>query len=78
MSTRLKEYAMDPLHVSVNPFVLLLDPQAIVSRIERSERLERLHRRVCRPLDKPLLAPCGEAAETSAHDRAIDDAAESE
>jgi hypothetical protein len=78
MSTRFKEYAMDPLHVSVNPFVLLLDPQAIVSQIERSECLERLHRRVCRPLDKPLIGPCGDAAEISTFDRAIDDASEGE
>ncbi len=41
-------------HVA-NPFALLTDPQAIFRAIEKSERLERLHSRVCRPLDKPLL-----------------------
>ena len=38
-----------------NPFALLMDPQAIFKAIENSERLERLHSRICRPLDKPLL-----------------------
>lgn len=43
------------LHPAANPFALLMDPQAIFRAIENSERLERLHSRVCRPLDKPLL-----------------------
>ena len=43
------------LHPVANPFALLMDPQAIFKAIENSERLERLHSRVCRPLDKPLL-----------------------
>lgn len=38
-----------------NPFALLLDPQSVFKAIESSERLERLHSRVCRPLDKPAL-----------------------
>ena len=38
----------------------LLLTQAIITQIECSERLERLHRRVCRPLDKPLLGGSGE------------------
>lgn len=42
-------------HSAANPFALLMDPQAIFRAIENSERLERLHSRVCRPLDKPLL-----------------------
>ena len=40
---------------AANPFALLMDPQSIFRAIDNSERLERLHRRVCRPLDKPLL-----------------------
>ncbi|HRH89016.1 MAG TPA: hypothetical protein PLO41_19375 [Rubrivivax sp.] len=42
-------------HPVANPFALLMDPQSIFRAIEKSERLERLHSRVCRPLDKPLL-----------------------
>lgn len=51
---------MQTLPSNVNPFALMLDPQAIFAKIECSERLERLHRRVCRPLDKPLLGGAGE------------------
>lgn len=51
---------MQSLPSNVNPFALMLDPQAIFAKIECSERLERLHRRVCRPLDKPLLGGPGE------------------
>lgn len=40
---------------AVNPFALLMDPQAVFRAIENSDRLERLHSRICRPLDKPLL-----------------------
>ena len=46
---------MQQLHASANPFALMLDPQAVFAQIERSGCLERLQRRVCRPLDKPLL-----------------------
>lgn len=45
--------------VVTNPFVLLTDPEAVFRAIERSERLERLHSRICRPLDRPLL-PAGD------------------
>lgn len=43
-------------HRIANPFALMLDPQAVLAAVERSERLECLQRRVCRPLDRPLLA----------------------
>ncbi|MDT7834657.1 hypothetical protein [Aquabacterium sp. OR-4] len=65
---------MQPSRRAANPFALMLDPQAVLAQIEHSERLERLQRRVCRPLDRPLLA--GSAAgqnDVAAHDRAIDD-----
>lgn len=35
-----------------NPFALLLNPAAVVAEMERSERLNRLSSRICRPLDK--------------------------
>lgn len=44
-----------PQHPVANPFALLMDPQSIFRAIEKSERLGRLHSRVCRPLDRPLL-----------------------
>ena len=68
---------MQTLPRNVNPFALMLDPQAVIAQIERSERLEGLHRRVCRPLDKPLLGGAvdqtGESCELSAADADADD-----
>lgn len=62
---------MPSLSREINPFALMLDPQSVLAQIEHSERLERLARRVCRPLDKPLLG----APELSdeADEAAIDD-----
>lgn len=51
---------MQTLPRDVNPFALMLDPQAVLAQIEHSERLERLQRRVCRPLDKPVLGAAAE------------------
>ena len=44
---------------------------AIVQAMERSERLNRLQRRVCRPLDRPLI-PKVKAADLAAYDDEID------
>lgn len=71
---------MQTLPRNVNPFALMLDPQSVIAQIERSERLEGLHRRVCRPLDKPLLggnvdeASDNEGMATSAADADDDNA----
>ena len=39
----------------LNPFVLMLDPEAVISAMEGSLNLRGLRQRVCRPLDKPLI-----------------------
>ncbi|MDT8997696.1 hypothetical protein RQP53_00240 [Paucibacter sp. APW11] len=54
-----------------NPFAMMLDPERIAREVEHSERLNRLQRRICRPLDKPLI-PKG-VAELDAYDRMIED-----
>jgi hypothetical protein len=36
-----------------NPFMLLLDPESVLAAVEKSERLGRLNRQLCRPLDRP-------------------------
>jgi hypothetical protein len=46
---------MQSLPAHVNPFALMLNPQAVLARIGASDRLERLQRHVCRPLDKVML-----------------------
>lgn len=38
-----------------NPFVLMLDPEAVISAMENSLNLRGLRHRICRPLDKPLI-----------------------
>jgi hypothetical protein len=42
--------------IEPNPFALMMDPEAIFAAVAASERLARLKSRVCRPLDKPLIA----------------------
>jgi hypothetical protein len=44
-----------------HPFALLIDPQSVIQAVEKSQRLDGLQRRVCRPLDKPLLPMLGGA-----------------
>lgn len=66
---------MSTLQEIANPFALLLDPQQVLASIEHSDRLERLHRRVCRPLDKPApqqKKPGAAAATAHSFDESID------
>lgn len=46
----------------LNPFVLMLDPEAVISAMETSANLRGLRARVCRPLDKPLIPKIFDAA----------------
>ena len=39
----------------LNPFVLMLDPEAVISAMETSANLRGIRGRICRPLDKPLI-----------------------
>ena len=62
---------MTTTQAAANPFVLMLNPQAVFAVIENSGRLARLTSRICRPLDKlPPLAAEGatidDASETDA------------
>ena len=54
-----------------NPFVMMTDPETILLAVERSERLNRLSRKVYRPLDRPLIPKVG-AKDLSAFDSEID------
>jgi hypothetical protein len=52
-----------------NPFMLLVQPEAVFAAMEKSERLGRLNRHLCRPLDRPLGAqPTSMAAHGSDED----------
>lgn len=37
-----------------NPFMLLICPEVVLAAIENSERLGKLNRKLCRPLDGPM------------------------
>jgi hypothetical protein len=54
---------MSPEAIARNPFMLMLEPEVVLAAIERSEKLGRLNRRMCHPLDKPI-APAVAAEET--------------
>ena len=67
-SLDVQQLFMEPTELS-NPFVLLTAPETVFARLEYSDRLARLRRTVCRPLDKPVL---GKPVELRAFDEAID------
>jgi hypothetical protein len=47
-----------PQHASPrNPFMLMLNPEVVLAAIEKSERLGKLNRHLCRPLDRVAGAP---------------------
>ena len=69
---------MRPTTFRPNPFTMMTDPELILQAVDRSERLKHLKRRVCRPLDKPLIPKVSAAgSELSAFDQAIDQADDS-
>jgi hypothetical protein len=39
----------------LNPFFMMLDPESVISAMEGSKNLRSLSKRICRPLDKPLI-----------------------
>lgn len=64
--------------VVANPFALMMNPEAVLEAVNRSDRLLRLKSRICRPLDKPVPMPLvpgvgmAAAAAASAADAQID------
>lgn len=56
-----------------NPFMLMIQPEVVLAAIENSERLGRLNRHLCRPLDRQQHAAAAEQAEVELDG---DDAAE--
>ena len=54
-----------------NPFMLMVEPEVVLAAIENSERLGRLNRHLCRPLDRHQ-APVSPASQDGA-DGADDD-----
>lgn len=48
---------MQQSEVVANPFALMMNPEAVIAAVNRSDRLGRLKSRICRPLDKPVPVP---------------------
>jgi hypothetical protein len=67
---------MQTSEILANPFSLMMNPAEVFEALERSSRLDRLQRRVCRPLDKPMIAR--KEADMNDYDRAIDAEIESD
>jgi len=44
---------------TADPFDLMINPQAILMAMEKSERLQHLDRHVYRPLDRPIIPKVG-------------------
>jgi len=55
-----------------NPFALMMEPEAVFAAVAGSERLARLKSRICRPLDKPLIARGEDGDEAAEHDESSD------
>ena len=63
---------MRETQIQPDAFTMMTDPEAILQAVEASERLSRLQRRICRPLDRPLIPKKGSEADLNAYDREID------
>jgi hypothetical protein len=48
-----------------NPFMMMLSPEVVLAAVERSEKLGRLNRRLCHPLDRPVPATAGKAGDAA-------------
>jgi len=49
-----------------NPFMLMISPEVVLAAVEKSERLGKLNRHLCRPLDRPVPAAAGNVAAADA------------
>lgn len=63
---------MDSQTTVYNPFMLLVNPEAVIAAMEKSERLGRLNRHMCRPLDRVVPGTGGEALDPSESTASID------
>lgn len=59
-----------------NPFMLMVQPEVVLAAIENSERLGRLNRHLCRPLDRQH--PQGQSPAQDAVDTHSDDGADAD
>ena len=65
---------MDKSPLASNPFALMMNPDAVLAAMASSDRLGRLQRRICKPLDKPMIPKSPD--EISAFDHEVEDSDE--
>lgn len=53
-----------------NPFMLMLSPDTVLAAVERSEKLRRLNRRMCHPLDR-VATPHADATNPGSDNRQV-------
>lgn len=64
---------MNAQHHASHPFTLMIDAGDVLKAVACSERLQHLARRICRPLDKPLIPHALSAlSDLELYDRSID------
>lgn len=71
-----QENHMDKSALASNPFALMMHPDDVLQAMQRSDRLGRLQRRICKPLDKPLIPKSPDevaASDSDDGDEATDD-----
>lgn len=61
---------LDTAPAPLNPFAFMMDPESVLVAIAGSERLSRLHSRICRPLDRQMTPRAD--AETASFDELVD------
>jgi hypothetical protein len=61
---------MNAHHHASHPFAMMVNARDVLAAVACSERLQHLQRRVCRPLDKPLIPHA--LSELELYDRSID------
>lgn len=59
-----------------NPFMLMISPEVVLAAVEKSERLSKLNRHLCRPLDRPVPAAAGNAPAVDASGDDEDDSSD--
>jgi len=53
---------MDKPPLAGNPFALMMNPEDVLQAMHRSDLLGGLKRRICKPLDKPMMSQPSEEA----------------
>lgn len=54
------------------PFAMLVNPEVVLAQLMNSQGLAQVRGRICRPLDRPLIARTHDR-DLAAHDAAIDE-----